>query len=192
MGIFGIMCNSLATINVRTHLFANGTRVSNATRRSLRAISTWGSCRTSWTRRTRWTLHSGQDVFSWGKTFTGITWIIKQSVSQTLTIWPTSPVSPFSPAGPGKPWGAYTWLTHVFSWLQTQSAVFFISLGSTHLQPNWTRRSREPSGSFISFLAKQALLASGTWLTIRTLERSPSRDTMLKHNLLSLPCSVVC
>lgn len=68
--------------------------------------------------------------------------------------------------------------THSSSFLITNTKCsLLICLRSTHLQPNWTRRSRESSGAFISFLAEQTLLASGTGLTIRTLKRSPSTDT---------------
>lgn len=38
-----------------------------------------------------------------------------------------------------------------------------------YLQPDWARRSRESSRSFISLLTKQTLLTSGTGLTICTL-----------------------
>lgn len=48
---------------------------------------------------------------------------------------------------------------------------------SPHLQPNWAWRSRESPGSFVSLLAEQTLLTSGTRLTICTLKRSQSGDT---------------
>lgn len=67
--------------------------------------------------------------------------------------------------------------THSCPFLITNAKCSLLTcLGSTHLQPNWTRRSRESSGAFISFLAEQTLLASGTGLTICTLKRSPSTD----------------
>lgn len=69
-------------------------------------------------------------------------------------------------------------VTHSCPFLITNAKCsLLICLVSTHLQPNWTRRSRESSGTFISFLAEQTLLASGTGLTICTLKRSPSTDT---------------
>lgn len=52
-----------------------------------------------------------------------------------------------------------------------------VILCSPHLQPNWAWRSRESPGSFVSLLAEQTLLTSGTRLTICTLKRSQSGDT---------------
>lgn len=50
---------------------------------------------------------------------------------------------------------------------------------SPHLQPDWAWRSRETPRSFISLLAKQTLLTSGTRLTICTLKRSQQEITGL-------------
>lgn len=40
---------------------------------------------------------------------------------------------------------------------------------ANYLQAHWARGTRETSGSFITFLTKEALLPSGTWLSISTL-----------------------
>lgn len=65
-----------------------------------------------------------------------------------------------------------------------------MSLASTHLQTNWTRRSRESSGSFVSFLAEETLLASGTGLTISTLKRWQSKDTSVTNTKYRI--SLIC
>lgn len=71
--------------------------------------------------------------------------------------------------------------------LITNTKSLWISLDSTHLQTNWTRRSRESSGSFVSFLAEKTLLASGTGLTISTLKRWQSKDTSVKNTITEFP-----
>lgn len=48
-----------------------------------------------------------------------------------------------------------------------------------YLQTNWAWRSGESSGSFVSLLAKQALLTSGTRLTICTLKRHHSQERQM-------------
>lgn len=48
-----------------------------------------------------------------------------------------------------------------------------------HLQTNWAWRSGESSGSFVSLLAKQTLLTSGTRLTICALKRDHSQERQM-------------
>ena len=51
------------------YLFSDSTRVSNTTRRSLRAICSWRSWGASGTRGTGWTLHRREDTVRWVKMF---------------------------------------------------------------------------------------------------------------------------
>lgn len=161
------------------YLFSNSTRVSNATRRSLRAVGSWGSWGASRTRGTRWTL--GYKRIS-NDTSRGKVLVILL-IQQSLTIWPTSPVSPFSPGGPGRPWGVCRGFNHNVSVFLNDCILlqFILFHRSPHLQPNWTWRSGESSRSFVSLLSKQTLLTSGTGLTICTLynatdERSHNQE----------------
>lgn len=48
-----------------------------------------------------------------------------------------------------------------------------------HLQTNWAWRSGESSGSFVSLLAEQTLLTSGTRLTICALKRDHSQERQM-------------
>ena len=47
---------------------------------------------------------------------------------------------------------------------------------TSYLKAYGTRRSWETSGTLITFLSKHPLLASGTWLTITSLEKSNEND----------------
>lgn len=54
-------------------------------------------------------------------------------------------------------------------------------LSATYLQTNWTRRSQETPWAFITFLAKETLLPSGTRFTISTLKHKQGRASQYSH-----------